>query len=117
MQKVLKITLELNDFVLYLESTLKQMQHFVLGGYGNYSRDRQFMYHGMQVWDHAKEVESLRLKYCYLPIKIVDALLYQGRYSESFDYAAEEYLFLAKNLGECHQSTLAMIYNKARYEV
>ena len=111
---MLQLTFEHNDKMLHLERTLQQMQHFVLGGFGNYTRDQKFMYHAMAVWDYAKNTEQFRLKYCYLPIKIADALLYQGRYSESLKYTAEEFEFLAQNLGENHHSTLAMLFNKAR---
>ena len=116
-QKVLQLTLATEDILHHLDNALQQMQRFVLGGYGNYSRDKQFVYHAMHVWRHANEIEELRRRYCYLPIKIVDALLYQGRYRESLEYAEEQYEVLMDKLGQDHHSTLAMLFNKARYDV
>ena len=112
---MVQLTLEPKDVTYHLENTLRVIQKFVRGGYGNYARDKQFMYHAMQVWDHAKGFESLQKEYCYLPIKIADALLYQGRYAESMIYTTDEYEYLAEKLGDKHHSTLAMIFNKARY--
>lgn len=100
---------------LYLEKALEQMQKLVRGGYSNYKNDKQFSYHAMLVWGFGSRDEELRKTFCYLPVKIVDALLYQGRYSESLQYVEEQHRFMKEKLGEMHHSTLALLFNKARY--
>lgn len=114
---MLKLTLEEKDGLRHLGNALNKMQKFVLGGFGNYARDRQYMYHAMQIWYHAKSARDLLEQFCYLPVKIVDALLYQGRYQESLEYAMEQHEFLASSLGKDHHSSLAMLFNKARFDV
>ena len=91
------------------------MQKLVRGGYSNYKNDKQFAYHAMLVWGFGGRDEKLRTTFCYLPVKIVDALLYQGRYSESLEYVEQQHTFMKKKMGETHHSTLALLFNKARY--
>ena len=91
------------------------MQNLVRGGYSNYKNDKQFAYHAMLVWGFGSRDEELRKTFCYLPVKIVDALLYQGRYSESLEYVEKQHTFMKEKMGEKHHSTLALLFNKARY--
>ncbi len=98
----------------YLDKALTQMSKFVKGRYGNFEADRKFLYHAMMVFEHGCKKGDLLEKFRFLPVKITDALLYQARYDEAYDYAKTQYDFMAKNLGIFDHCTIAMVFNKAR---
>eukprot|EP00794_Sanderia_malayensis_P010129 gene10129-11164_t len=113
-QTVLQLQLGPNKEGGYLEKVLVQMEKFVQGRYGNFDCDRKFLYHAMAVVEHCSKNLELFEKFCYLPVRLVDAMLYQARYDEATDYAKEQYDFMLKSLGIKHHATLAMQFNVAR---
>eukprot|EP00794_Sanderia_malayensis_P009206 gene9206-10180_t len=106
-----------HDHDEYLDKVLEQMKTYVRGELGHTHNDRKFVYHAMMAVEHCCGSEknyALLEKYCYVPVKVVDALLCRAQYEEAFDFATKQHDFALIHLGEHHHATLALQYNMAR---